>query len=43
MWSLIDRGGHMYVDSALALFEEVTGRRMLSNNLFRGVPEGFED
>ena len=43
MWSLIDRGGHMYVNSALMQFEEVTGRRMLSNELFRGVPEGFED
>lgn len=33
----------MYVESALAQFEELTGRRMLSNDLFRGVPEGFED
>jgi hypothetical protein len=43
MWSLIDRGGRMYVETALMQFEEVTGRRMLSNDLFRGVPEGFED
>jgi hypothetical protein len=43
MWSRIDKGGHKYVDSALTQFEEVTGRRMLSNDLFRGIPEGFED
>ena len=42
LWSLVSKGGFLFVAEAAALYETKTGRSLPNNIIFRVVPEGFD-